>query len=110
MHGLGLLSSLVVLALFGCVPTLLSLLACRRRVRRARAKGVAPGWPLPGMIFSAFAFMLNLVLLTVSAILLAETSDWTRLQAAMLLLGWICFWLWIVVLLTTRASRHRAVY
>lgn len=108
--GLGLLSSIVILALFGCVPALLSLVTCRNRVLRAREKGVPPGWPMQGMIFSAAAFLLNLALLSVSAILLSRSGDWTRLQAAMLLIGWICFWLWIIVLLTTRARSRRAVY
>ncbi len=108
--GLGLLSSLAMLAVFGCLPTLLSLVACRNRVLRARDKGLSLGWPLPGLVFSAVAFVLNLVLLSASAILLSRSPAWTRMQAAMLLLGWICFWLWIIVLMTTRARRHRAIY
>lgn len=104
------LFGLAVLALGGCVPPLLSLLACRKRVLRARQRGVAPGWPLAGLIFSAAAFALNLALLSVSVILLAQSPDWTRLQAAMLLIGWICFWLWIIVLVTTRRHRKRAAY
>jgi hypothetical protein len=41
---------------------------------------------------------------------MSQSPGWTRLQAAMLLIGWICFWLWVIVLLTTRAQRHRAIY
>jgi hypothetical protein len=104
------LLGLATLAAFGCAPPLLSLLACRKRVRRARKKGVAPGWPLQGLIFSAVAFVLNIALFTVSVILLSQSPTWTRLQAAMLLIGWICFWLWVIVLATTRAQRHRATY
>lgn len=104
------LLGLAFLAVAGCVPPLLSLLACRKRVLRARQRGAAPGWPRSGMIFSAAAFALNLALLSVSVVLLAQSPDWTRLQAAMLLIGWICFWLWIFVLVTTRSRRKRAIY
>ncbi len=104
------LLGLAILAVFGCVPPLLSLLACRKRVRRARRKGVAPGWHALAQIFSLVAFALNIALFTVSAILMSQSPGWTRLQAAMLLIGWICFWLWVIVLLTTRAQRHRAIY
>lgn len=104
------LLGLAFLAAAGCVPPLLSLLACRKRVLRARQRGIAPGWPLPGLIFSAAAFALNIALLSVSAILLARSPDWTRLQAAMLLIGWICFWLWVIVLATTRRHHKRALY
>ena len=104
------LLGLAFLAVAGCVPPLLSLLACRKRVRRARQRGVPPGWPLQGMIFSAVAFALNVALFSISVILLAQSPDWTRLQAAMLLIGWICFWLWIIALLTTRSRRRRAIY
>ena len=104
------LLGLAFLAVAGCAPPLLSLLACRKRVLRARQRGVAPGWPLPALIFSAAAFVLNLALLSVSAILLAQSPGWTRLQATMLLIGWICFWLWVIVLVTTRRRRERAVY
>ena len=69
--GLGqtILPSLVILAAFGCVPPLLSLLVCRSRYRYARAKGRPVGWALGAMWFSAAAFILNLALLSVSAIL-----------------------------------------
>lgn len=110
--GLGqtILPSLVILAAFGCAPPLLSLLVCRKRWRLARARGRPAGWAMGMMLFSATAFILNLALLTVSAILLSDNPGWTRLQAAMLLLGWICFWLWILVILTGRAKRRRVPY
>lgn len=104
------LLGLAFLAVAGCIPPLLSLLACRKRVRRARRRGTAPGWPLQGMIFSAVAFALNIGLFSVSVILMMQSPGWTRLQAAMLLIGWICFWLWIIVLVTTRSRRRRAIY
>lgn len=104
------LLGLAFLAVAGCSPPLLSLLACRKRVRRARQRGVAPGWPLTGLMVSAAAFVRNLALLSVSAILPAHSPGWTRLQAAMLLIGWICFWLWIIVLVTTRRRRKRAAH
>jgi hypothetical protein len=50
------------------------------------------------------------VLLSVSAILLSSDPGWTRLQAAMLLLGWVCFWLWVLLILTRRAKRRRVQY
>ena len=110
--GLGqtILPSLVILAAFGCVPPLLSLLVCRSRYRYARAKGRPVGWALGAMWFSAAAFILNLVLLSVSAILLSSDPGWTRLQAAMLLMGWVCFWLWVLLILTRRAKRRRVQY
>ena len=110
--GLGqtILPSLVILAAFGCAPPLLSLLVCRKRWRYARARGRPAGWAMGMMLFSAAAFILNLVLLSVSAILLSSDPGWTRLQAAMLLLGWVCFWLWVLLILTRRAKRRRVQY
>ena len=108
--GQDVLPTLAVLALFGCLPPLLCLLACRRRVLRLRAKGHAPGWVLGAMLFSVAALLLNLGLLGVSAAMLGDAPDWTRLQVAMLLVGWICFWLWVVVLMTTRTRHRRALY
>ena len=110
--GLGqtILPSLVILAAFGCAPPLLSLLVCRKRWRHARARGRPAGWAMGMMLFSAAAFILNLALLSVSAILLSNDPGWTRLQAAMLLMGWVCFWLWVLLILTGRAKRRRVQY
>lgn len=101
------LPALLVLALFGCLPPLLSLLASRRRVLRLRARGDPPGWLTGAMVFSAAALILNLALLGVSAVTLGDAPVWTRMQVAMLLLGWICFWLWVAILMTARVRHHR---
>jgi hypothetical protein len=101
---------LFIIAILGCVPPFLGLLASRRRVARARQSGTAPGWLQGAMIVSIAAFLLNLMLVTISAITLTDGIGWTRLEAAVLLIGWISFWLWIVVILLPRAHRRREIY
>ncbi|HQU67263.1 MAG TPA: hypothetical protein PLI43_03595 [Albidovulum sp.] len=108
--GTGFFPDLFILAVLGCVPPLLGLLASRRRLVRARQCGVAPGWLQGAMIVSAGAFLLNLMLVTISALSLSEGIGWTRLEAAVLLIGWIAFWLWIVVILLPREHRRREIY
>lgn len=108
--GAGLLGDLFILAVLGCVPPLLGVLASRRRLARARQSGAATGWLQGAMIVSIGAFLLNLMLVTISALTLSDGIGWTRLEAAVLLIGWISFWLWIVVILLPRAHRRREIY
>lgn len=102
--------SLAVLAVLGCVPPLLCLIACRRRVLHARETGEVPGWLQGALIFAAAAFLLNVVLVIVSGLRLEDHVGWTRLEAAILLIGWAAFWLWIGLVLTRRSRRKRRVY
>lgn len=104
------LSSLAVLAVFGCVPPLLCLIVSRQRVLRARETHEAPGWPQGALVFSVIAFLLNIFLVTISAIRLPDHPGWTRLEAAVLLIGWAAFWLWIMLILTRRSRRKRRIY
>ena len=103
-------ASLAVLAVLGCVPPLLCLIACRRRVLRARDAGEAPGWLQGALVFAVAAFLLNLGLVTLSAVQLRSDPEWSRLEAAVLLIGWSSFWLWLWLILTRRSRRKRRVY
>lgn len=102
--------SLAVLAVLGCVPPLLCLLACRRRVLRARETGEVPGWLQGALVISVAVFLLNIVLMTISAIRISHEPGWTRLEATILLIGWAAFWVWIGLVLTRRSRRKRKVY
>ncbi|MGL4280925.1 MAG: hypothetical protein ACRCS0_11205 [Albidovulum sp.] len=102
--------SLAVLAVLGCVPPLLCLLACRRRMVLARETGETPGWLQGALVFAAAALLLNLILVTASAIRASYEPGWTRLEAAILLIGWAAFWLWIGLVLTRQSRRKRRVY
>ena len=104
------MSSLAVLAVLGCVPPLLCLIASRQRVLRVRETGAVPGWLHGALVFSVAAFLLNITLVTISALRLLDHPGWTRLEAAVLLIGWAAFWLWIGLILTRRSRRKRRIY
>lgn len=104
------LSSFAVLAVFGCMPPLLCLIVSRQRVLRAREFNEAPGWLQAALVFSVIAFLLNIFLVTVSALRLPDHPGWSRIEAAVLLIGWAAFWLWIGLMLSRRSRRKRRIY
>lgn len=104
----GFMLVLLILAALLCGPPALCLRACARRRARVRRRGGAGHWPLAGMALATgtLAFSLALIVPMTSAI--TDGAGLGRIHAAALGLSWICFWVWLFVVVVLR--RQRVIY
>ncbi len=107
----GALYAFYVLSVLLCGPPLLSLWICFRRLGRVQRHGRTGHVFLAGIVISAIALPYNfgMTLLTAMSIARGETELGTIHVAAMAL-AWLCFWIWIAVLVVRlRRPRRRAL-
>lgn len=107
----GALPLAVVMTVLLCLPPAASLLACARRGIGLRRRGGDATWLLAGAAVSVGVILVNLAV--IGATLWAAGRDgpvFGRSQAVAALLSWLCFWLWIAVLVFARRGRRRGPY
>ncbi|MCB2136524.1 MAG: hypothetical protein KDE08_11365 [Rhodobacteraceae bacterium] len=98
---------LIVLFILVCVPPLLSLLACRRRRLRVMSRGGSGQWPTLGMALSVAVLIVNLAILaSVEITVIDGVPDIRKAHAVGLSLSWMCFWVWLYVILAFRRRKR----
>ncbi len=100
--------TLVVLAALFCLPPTVSLVACLRQIAAVRRTGRGTAWPVAGAVVAAAAILVNLGIVGATAWAArggAPKLDSSHAIAA--LLSWLCFWIWIALLVFGRRRHHR---
>lgn len=107
----GALPALYILIALLCIPPILSLRACLKRAGHVRRRGRRGLWPMAGAAVSAAALTFNLGVVGVAAVALGSGgTELGRSHAVALGLSWLCFWIWVFVLVALRRLRRKVVY
>ncbi len=107
----GALPALYVLIALFCIPPILSLRACFRRAGHVRRRGGRGLWPIAGTALSAAALAFNLGVVGMAAFALGSGgAELGSIHAFALSLSWVCFWIWLFVVVFLRRRRRKVVY
>lgn len=108
----GVWPALLLLAALFVVPPAVSLGAALRRAASLRRRGLQPSpWLQAGAVFAVGSIAVNSVVL---ALTLWGMGDGGLVlghsHALAAFLAWVCFWIWVAILIFLRRRRQRAVY
>lgn len=102
---------LLLVALF-VVPPAVSLGAALRRVASLRRRGLHPSpWLRAGATISVASIAINTVVLALTLWKMGkEGLILGHSHALAAVLAWVCFWIWVAMLIFLRRRRQRAAY